>query len=310
MRESEFIKMFASVHGITPYAADAEIVGSGNGFELFSTDGFSETEDFFTRTPPEIIGRNMAAGACSDLLACGVRPEILLQAWNIDGAKGEDYYRGIAEGIERVLRHYGAKCIGGDIGAAVPWNWTATVIGHSAESPVTRIARERIPFDLYVSGGMGRANLAMFLDEPMPEFALHEPVPAAAIFATDTSGGFFDALENIRRVNCGMVLEVEFGKAVSPEIFRKWPDGFEPVWVLIGGVGEYELLFAVPRGVQAEGFKIGEGWFREETENDFRLSVDGKPAGRMKSGPPDYRNAPSSEWLPMTMNYAGDLFTP
>jgi thiamine monophosphate kinase len=306
MRESEFIKLFASIHGTAPYAADAEIVGRGNGFELFSTDSFSETDDFFTRTPPETIGRNLAAGACADLLACGVRPELLLQSWNIDGSKGEGYYRSIAEGIEKVLQHYGAKCIGGDIGTALPWCWTATVAAHSAVPPVTRIARERVPFDLYISGGMGRANLAMFRNDPMPEIPLRGPVPPEALFATDTSGGFFDALENIRRVNRGMVLEFESGDAVSPEVFEKLPEGFDPLWSLIGGVGEYELLFAMPRGTRADGVKIGEGGFRDGTGNDFRF----KPGGCMKSAPPDYRNTPPEDRLAVTRTYLQELLRP
>lgn len=310
MREQEYIALFAGIHGTNPYSADAEIVETGNGYELFSTDSFSETEDFFTDTPPEIIGHDMAVAACSDLLACGIAPEILLQSWNIDESKGADYYRRIAAGIENVLRRYRAKCVGGDLGTANPWSYTATVYAHGKTAPVTRVAKTRRPFDLYISGRMGLANLALCRKLPMPEFALRDPVPQNALFATDTSGGFFDALENFRRVNAGMRLWFEILDAIAPEIFQTLPPGFDPILSLIGGVGEYELVFAVPRGAESTGIKIGEGDFSDTAENEFRWSSNRAPGGRMKSPPPDYRDIPPEDRVSATIQYLKEMREP
>jgi len=305
MHENEYIGMFSGVHRRTPYSADAEIVKTPDGFELFSIDGFSETDDFFENTPPEQIGNNLAVAACSDLLACGAVPEILLQSWNIDEAKGMDYYKKIACGIEKVLKHYNADCIGGDIGTSVPWSYTAAVRGHSGTVPVTRTASRRIPFTLYSTGLFGEANLAAFLREPMPKLKCRPPVPPGALFATDSSGGFFDALENFRRVNHGMCLRINLSHLISPEVFGKWPEKFDPFWTLIGGVGEYELLFAMPRGVKTDAIRIGEGDFSAPEENDFALFFQGKetPFARMKTPPPDYRAIPPGEWVNATKNY-------
>jgi len=198
MNEHQVIQAFAKIHGLQPHRADAERFGG----MLFSVDSFSEHEDFFANTPPEDIGHDLAVGACTDLLACGVRPEGLFQAWNLDDAHPQSYYEAVARGIEAVLAHYGARCIGGDVGGASPWCWTATVVAHCPPTGgVTRVAVRREPFELYASGRFGAANLAVFGGQPMPRFALREPVPADALFATDSSGGFFDALENFRRVN-------------------------------------------------------------------------------------------------------------
>ena len=301
MRENDFIAMFADVHGTQPFASDAERFGD----RAVSMDSFSETEDFFTDTPPEIIGHNLAAGACSDLLASGVRPEILVQSWNIDDSKGMEYYRKTAEGIEKVLRHYGARCIGGDLGCARPWQWTAAV-GAECQRPVTRIARSREPFDLYVSGPMGRANFALMQGAAMPEIPLRGPVPGEALFATDTSGGFFDALENFRRVNEGMELFFEAEKVIAPEILLS--AGADPMLFLIGGAGEYELIYAMPRGMTAPGIKVGEGQFRPGTENTFRWSLNGK-SGKMKTPPPDYRNLPPEKWFAATADHLREMVT-
>jgi len=311
MKENDFIKMFAEIHGTTPYSADAECVKTDKGYRLFSIDGFSETEDFFTHTPPERIGHNMAVAACSDLLACGVKPELVLQSWNIDNRKSPDYYREIAVGIEKVLKHYGAKCIGGDMGCSQPWSYTVMVTGQSKSVPVRRIASKRQEFDLYASGHFGDCNIAMFLNEAMPELEVRKPVPPAALFATDSSGGFFDALENFRRVNHGLHLDItDVPKIISMDVFGKWPEDFDPFYSLIGGVGEYELLFAMPKGIRPNfGRKIGQGFFTEKQENEFNFLFDGKRVGRMKNPPPDYRNIPPEKWMEVTIFYFKEIFS-
>lgn len=306
MREENMTRLFAGICGTEPYTADAEIVRTEYGFELFSTDGFSETEDFLTNTPPETVGHNIAVAACSDLLACGVRPEFLLQALNIDDAKPQEYYRHVVSGIDKVLRRHGARCIGGDLGAAQPWNCTLTVTARSATPPVIRLARSREPFELYISGSMGTANLAAFRREPLPRFAVRDPVPPEALFATDASGGFFDALENFRRVNRGMRLQIDAGQVIAPEVTASLPPGFDPLWALVGGVGDYELVFAAPRGVKADGVRIGEGEFASGEEDVFEWSLDGR-SGRMGSAPPDYRNIAPEEWLDATREYVREM---
>ncbi|MBO4492268.1 MAG: hypothetical protein J5944_13030 [Lentisphaeria bacterium] len=302
MLEQEYIAMFAGIHGLNPFSADAEHFGN----RAVSMDSFSETEDFFTHTPPEIIGHNLAAGACTDLLACGVRPEILIQSWNLDDSRPMEYYGKIASGIESVLRHYGARCIGGDLGCARPWSWTAAV---SAEcvSPVTRTAKSREPFDLYISGPMGKANLAAVTGEAMPEIPLREPVPSGTLFATDTSGGFFDALENFRRVNTGMNLFFDVEKVLSQDIPQSMD--FDRMSFLVGGVGEYELIYAVPRGMPVPGIRIGEGDFTSEEENMFCWGQGGQWIGRMKNPPPDYRNIRQEEWVKATMEYLREMMS-
>ncbi len=294
MNENSVIAGFAEIHRLKTHCADAERFGG----MLFSMDSFSETEDFFTRTPPEIIGHDIAVGACSDLLACGVLPQMLLQSWNLDESRDMEYYRKIAEGVESVLSHYGAKCIGGDTGSARPWCWTAAVASQTGGDPVTRIAKERISFDLYLSHPMGEANLAMFSGKPMIQFSLNDPVPSDALFATDSSGGFFDALENFRRVNTGMCLFFDPRKACSAAL----SDLPEPLWGLIGGVGEYELVYGVPHGNGAPGIKIGEGDFTERSDNLFEWEH-----GRMKNPPPDYRDIAPENRVGAVKNYLREM---
>ena len=302
MQEQKLIEVFSRVHGTRPFGADAEVVPFDGTNLLVSTDSFSEREDFLSGLEPEAMGRVMAYGAIADILACGVKPDFLIQAWNIDDSHDERFYERVAQGVQHVVSHYGAKVVGGDIGTAKEWCWTATVFA-SSKTPVRRVASHRIDFDLYATGPLGAANAAVFLGRKIPEPKLRSPVPSSAIFATDTSGGLFDALENFRRVNPGVWLELDAERAVSPEIARSLPPDVEKGWALVGGVGEYELLFAVPTGMTvADAVKIGCGGFAAQGECDFRIMYGGK-IGHMSTPPPDYRSIPRENWLTKTASY-------
>lgn len=294
------IAALSRIHGTRAYEADAEIVPFAGTNLLLSTDSFSDREDFLSGLEPEAMGRIMAYGAISDILACGAKPEGLVQAWNLDAAHDESFYSRVARGIQETLVYYGAKVVGGDVGMARDWCWMATVFA-SCASPVRRVASRRIDFDLYATGPFGAANAAVFLGKPLPEPRFRLPVPSEALFATDSSGGFIDALENFRRVNPGMWLEADAEAAVSSEVKRALPPGVEGGWSLVGGVGECELLFGVPSGMDVPGcLKIGHGGFASVGE--FRLLCRGK-TGILHEPSPDYRALPPVDWLKATAGY-------
>ena len=307
MQEQKLIEVFSRIHGTRPFGADAEVVPFEGTNLLVSTDSFSEREDFLSALEPEAMGRVMAYGAITDILACGANPEFLVQVWNIDDSHDERFYERVAQGVQHVVSRYGAKVIGGDVGTAKEWCWTATVFA-TCKTPVRRVASQRIDFDLYATGFLGAANAAVFLVRALPEPKLRAPVPGSAIFATDTSGGLFDALENFRRVNNGMWLELDADRAVSPEVTRGLPPGVEKGWALVGGVGEYELVFAIPAGTPvADAVKIGRGGFAAQTACDIRIMYGGK-IGRMSTPPPDYRSIPRENWLTETASYWTSLW--
>ena len=188
MQEQKLIEVFSRIHATRPFGADAEVVPFEGTNLLVSTDSFSEREDFLFGLEPEAMGRVMAYGAISDILACGAKPDFLVQVWNIDDSHDERFYERVAQGVQQVVSHYGAKVIGGDVGTAKEWCWTATVFA-SCKTPVCRVASQRVDFDLYATGPLGAANAAVFLGRAIPEPQLRAPVPGSAFFATDTSGG-------------------------------------------------------------------------------------------------------------------------
>ncbi len=300
MKEADVIAALSRIHGTRAYEADAEIVPFAGTNLLLSTDSFSEREDFLSNLGPEAMGRVMAYGSVSDILACGAKPEGLVQAWNLDEAHDESFYSRVARGVQDVVEHYGAKVVGGDMGTAREWCWTGTAFA-SSDAPVRRIASRRIDFDLYATGAFGAANAAVFLGKQIPVPQFRPPVSREALFATDSSGGFIDALENFRRVNPGMWLEVDGDNAIADEVKSGLPEGVESGWALVGGVGEYELLFGVPFGMDVPGcLKIGHGGFASEGE--FRLLFRGR-TGILHEPPLDYRAITTGEWLNATAAY-------
>ncbi len=314
--EFSFINEISAIHRRCPgqvnrvYEADAEIVRHGSQYFLFSLDGFSEREDFFANTPPERTGANMAVAAVCDLLACGVKPLFYTQLWDVSPAQNQDFYRQAAAGVEAVLRRCNAFCLGGDTGRAESWRYAVSVFGIAGQPPVTRVAREKAPFDLYVSGPLGDANAACFLQTAMPEFELRlaerEVIARHALFATDSSDGFLNALENFRRVNPGLSLTLDLSAVPYAETVCDLP--VPPEFALIGGCGEYELVFALPQSLrgQVPYARVGEGGF---DGSGIRLEANGKRVGSIKSPPPDYRSVEADEYVALTERYHREMMS-
>ena len=98
-------------------------------------------------------------------------------------------------------------------------------------------------------------------------------------------------------------MEVDAERALAPGIAHGLPAGVEPGWALVGGVGEYELLFAVPQDERVEGAtRIGCGGFRARCDAEIRI-VSGEKSGRMSAPPPDYRAITRENWLAATATY-------
>ncbi len=314
MRERDFIDKISKIHRNHVWDSDAEVVPAPDciGNELFSMDSFSEKEDFLTGLTPWQMGRQMACMAVSDILVCGTTPQFMLQNWRYDKKHDMDFYLEIAKGIESVLSFYMTRCVGGDTELGEEWGWTSTMIGYSEDYPVIRGALPREDFDLFASDLMGTANAAIFCGKTIPLLKPGIPVPQESLFATDTSGGFMDALENFRRINYGMHLEVDADSLISPKVHKMLPKDAEPAWTLVGGVGEYELVFALPAGSTCEkAIKIGSGYFsdskRDDDNNEFIINYKGK-RGIMTEPPPDYRDIDPKDWVDATATYWKSLF--
>lgn len=240
------------------FECDAEIITIGDRKWGISMDEFSPEEDLFTSEDSFLLGANLVVATLSDLLAAGVEPGFFLQGLSLPRNVEKEFVDGLTEGIGTMLDKAGCFMCGGDIGTADPWRFCGVAMGPViSERPLThRMPVE--PHTLWVTGAFGDANLAALQKTATPrfEFRLGEAkkIRKFATACIDTSGGFFDALWILKEQNPRMQFEVDlkdmpFAEGVV-EISNRL--GFPPESALLGGAGEYELLFAVPAGLAVD----------------------------------------------------------
>ena len=240
------------------FESDAEVI-SLNGKEkcLFTTDEFS-AEDLFREDDPRLLGWNVAAGAISDILACGGSPLFYAHALTVDSRWNEDYLRAFGAGVREVLNATGARFIGGDCGRSELWRCTVSVIGACEGTPISR--RGAAPGDgVYLSGEIGAGNLEAahrlfqkrepLIAEPskfriplrQAECALMRRYGSCCM---DTSDGVCAALQTIADLNgCGYEIS---DLPYLPAALGFCRNASLPAALLfLGECGEYELLFTV-----------------------------------------------------------------
>jgi thiamine-monophosphate kinase len=250
------------------FESDAEII-SLNGAPncLFTTDEFS-AEDLFRESDPYLLGWNIAAGAISDILACGGVPLYYAHALTVDPRWDAAFLRELGTGVRDVLKATGARFIGGDCGRSEIWRCTVSVIGWCEGTPVRR--RGARPGDLiYLSGEIGAGNLEAALrlyggrssqiSEPtrtqfpvrLRESALMREFASCCI---DTSDGVCAALNALADLNaCGYAAANLPYLAPGLGFCRR--ASLPGTLLFLGECGEYELLFTI-RPEREEAFLI------------------------------------------------------
>lgn len=255
MHEFDLIRQLAACFRRSPrqrndlFASDAEIVELGDSLWGVTTDAFSAEEDCFGTDDPERIGRNIAVATVSDLFASGCQPTFYLHSLDLP-RDGEGFGVRLCQGVASVLEACGAYMLGGDLGCSATWRCAATALGPVArQEPLTRLLPPREQA-LYVTGTLGDANAAAFQNLPPPAFELRvsaaEAVRKQATACLDTSDGLLNAVCQWRAVNAGFRFELDPGAVpYAPEALEA-SQRFQlpPAAFLLGGAGEYELLFS------------------------------------------------------------------
>ena len=234
------------------FECDAEIITIGNQEWGLSMDDFSPEEDLFASEDPVILGVNLVVATLSDLLAAGVEPRFFMQSLSLPVKADKSFVEGLVEGIRKTLEAAGCFLCGGDMGRADTWRYCALGMGPVISgNPLThRLPPE--PYTIWITGSLGDANLAVLRKTATPEFELRlqeaEIIRRFASACIDTSGGFFDAVWVLREQNPHMKFEIDLKNIPYAEgaVEISGRLGIPPESALLGGAGEYELLFAVP----------------------------------------------------------------
>ncbi|MBP7275382.1 MAG: hypothetical protein KBA51_04180 [Kiritimatiellae bacterium] len=326
MNEYELIRSLASHFPRGPhqrnalFECDAEIVlieGKPWGMTM---DEFTPEDDHFTAADPMRLGRNLAAATLSDLFAAGAIPRFFLSALALPRGVKSEFADGLAAGLSAALAEAGCALCGGDLGTADVWRFTGFAMGPVASArPLSR----RVPAEpqaLCVTGAFGDLNMAVLSGSPTPAIELRVAeaalIRAHATACIDTSGGFMDALWLMHEQSPGLRFAVDVDRLPLAPDARAFAarSGVPAEAVLLGGAGEYELLFTVPAAgldaVRSELSAAGITVVGEVTEAASGIVLNMRGRERPLSGPPPCpRSAATTEEHALeVMRMARELF--
>ena len=240
-----------------------------------SSDMLVEGRHFFASADPFQLGHKSLAVNLSDLAAMGARPLGFTLALALPAADPA-WLDGFSHGLFALADAFGCELVGGDTTKG-PLNICITIFGELAPGQALRRDAARIGDDVWISGTLGDARLALAacLDEVALDAAdhalaaprLHAPTPRVALgrllaegglahAALDISDGLVGDLGHILAAsNLGAMLDVDALPA-GPVLARQ-PAALRRRFTAAGG-DDYELCFTAPAANRAAIHAAGE----------------------------------------------------
>ena len=235
-----------------------------------SCDMLVQGRHFFADADPFKLGHKALAVNLSDLAACGSRPLAFLLALALPTAD-DTWLAAFSRGLMALADAHECELIGGDTTQG-PLNICITVLGEvplaGARSPALRRAGARAGDELFVSGTLGDARLALMasrglalppgllakakqrLDAPTPRVALGLALRGLATAAIDISDGLLGDLAHLLEASAvGACLDTSVAAtlmACSSTELDAAVDAETRLECILGGGDDYELLFTAP----------------------------------------------------------------
>ena len=232
-----------------------------------STDMLVSGRHFFEDVDPYKLGHKSLAVNLSDMAAMGARPRWATLSLALPESvvqKDESWLRAFADGFFALAHAHRVDLIGGDTTNG-PLNICVTIIGEAPEGKALRRSGARAGDDIWVSGYLGDATLALAyrkkkimpeLDEveaimaalemPIPRVELGQRLIGLAHSAIDISDGLLADLGHI--LECSRVAAVvridQMLRSAAMEKHFPHPLAIE---CLLAGGDDYELCFTVPK---------------------------------------------------------------
>jgi thiamine-monophosphate kinase len=231
-----------------------------------STDMLVSGRHFFEDVDPYKLGHKSLAVNLSDMAAMGARPRWATLSLALPESvvqKDELWLRAFADGFFALAHVHRVDLIGGDTTNG-PLNICVTIIGEAPEGKALRRSGARAGDDIWVSGYLGDAALALAyrkkkimlepgeveaiiaaLEMPIPRVELGQRLIGLAHSAIDISDGLLADLGHI--LECSRVAAVvridQMLRSAAMEKHFPHPLAIE---CLLAGGDDYELCFTVP----------------------------------------------------------------
>ena len=225
---------------------------------LVSSDMLVEGRHFLSTVAPDRLGHKALAVNLSDLAACGATPRAFTLALALPRAD-EAWLAGFARGLFGLADAHGIALVGGDTTQG-PLNLCITVMGEVPQGQALLRSGAREGDDIYVSGTLGDARLALevfrgnialaaeqfeaarrAMECPQPRVALGQALRGVARSAIDVSDGLLGDLGHILR-RSGMGATLWADALPQSALLAAQPLAVRREMGLAGG-DDYELVF-------------------------------------------------------------------
>jgi len=235
-----------------------------------STDMLVEGRHFLSTVDPARLGHKALAVNLSDLAACGATPKVFLLSLSLPRAD-EAWLAGFSQGLLALADAHGCELIGGDTTQG-PLNISITVMGDVPRSQAILRSGAQVGDDLYVSGHLGDARLALEafrghislpqavfdaarrrMETPTPRVSLGQSLRGLATSMADISDGLLGDLGHILKASqVGAEIDLPATAALMAAT-HQWtcPPDLLHTCVLSGG-DDYELVFSSPPSARSE----------------------------------------------------------
>jgi thiamine-monophosphate kinase len=245
---------------------DAALIVPTPGCELaLSVDMLVEGRHFSPGVDPRSLGHKTLAVNLSDMAAMGATPRWALLAGALPTSDA-GWLEAFADGFYALAGAHRVDLVGGDTTGG-PLNLCVTIVGEVPAGRAIRRAGARVGDDIYVSGELGDAALAVAarrdridvdaqalarcrrrLEWPAPRVALGERLRGIATSMLDVSDGLTGDLGHILEASAvGAAIELaSIPRSDALAALLATPARDVALECLLAGGDDYELLFTAP----------------------------------------------------------------